>query len=965
MPIIDLLDRVLAPVGWFAVLGIKGKSVKQELVATREEVSEVEAMFVGQKRNVYFGCSKYETDKNRKKENVLSIKAFWLDIDCGEAKAVINSATNRPDGYIDQPTGLAALESFCKLIGLPRPLLVDSGRGIHAYWPLVSPITRDEWEPVGAKLRDLCILHNFFVDPSVFEVARILRIPGTFNFKDEPPSVVQVISDCVDIEFTTFRDILGVKPLPVSTASSVAPAPREELSELQKSLLGNTMLKFSKIMLKSIKGEGCAQLLYAYQNQETISEPLWWDALSVADCCDDRDTAIHKLSEKHPNYDPNETEHKVRGRGAHSCATFESHNPGGCDGCPHKGRRKTPLGLGREIIVPDEDDYPEEDEEREEGDEGPELPTGTTHVPHNVIPKFPFPFFRGKNGGIFVSPTKDADAEAEPICVYEHDLYVVKRMTDPEEGELALIRLHLPQDGIKEFTVPLATIAVREALRTELARHGVAGLPKQMDNITTFVMMSVKELQYKRKAETMRTQFGWADNHSKFIIGNREITKDGVFHSPPSKATRHFAEFMNAKGTLEKWKEVFNMYALPGLEGHAFAALSAFGSPLLGFTGQNGAIINLIHKSSGTGKSTILFMANSVYGHPENLAAIWKDTLAAKMIHLGVMNNLPFTVDEITNMAPEDFSNLAYSMSQGRYANRAKSQSNELRINNTTWKTISLASANASFYEKLGIHKNSPDGEMMRLLEYTIQPTNIIPPHTAKEMFDHQLRENYGIAGDIYAQYLVSHLEEVQSGILAIQAKLDKELRLTNRERFWSAVIACNITGGLIARNLGLHDYDMKAIYQWCIQMLRGLREDVAAPISDVSAVVGDFINRHMQNILVVNEEVDKRTSLHAAPILEPRSELIIRYEPDTKRMFIVASNFRKDCVSGQVHYKDVLVQLKARGVYIGSVNKRMSKGMKITSPGVYSLVFDCSNPDFLDMDNLVATGVDSADRAD
>ena len=42
------------------------------------------------------------------------------------------------------------------------------------------------------------------------------------------------------------------------------------------------------------------------------------------------------------------------------------------------------------------------------------------------------------------------------------------------------------------------------------------------------------------------------------------------------------------KGTLEKWKEVFNMYDRPGLEVQAFAALSGFGSPLLALTGQKG-----------------------------------------------------------------------------------------------------------------------------------------------------------------------------------------------------------------------------------------------------------------------------------------------------------------------------------------------------------------------------------------
>ena len=944
MPSIDLLDRVQAVDGWFAVVGIRGKSVKQVLVATRKEVDTAAEEFVAQKRNVFFGCAKYKTNESRKKENVQSIKCFWLDIDCGIPKAVINDSTGRPDGYVDQPTALGELQKFCALIGLPRPLLVNSGRGIHAYWPLTTPITREEWEPVANRFNELCVIHNLYVDTSVFEVARVLRIPGTLNFKDEPPSSVEVISDCVDIEYATFRDSLGVKEV-----VSKRDAPHRELSELAKSLLSNTTLSFSRIMRKSANYEGCAQLLYVYQNQETINEPLWWDALSVAHLCVDRKTAIHKISEKYPDYSYDETESKASTTsGAHHCTTFEKHNPGGCEGCPWKGRIKTPLSLGREVIRP----------EVQEKD-APTLEKDGSYI----IPPYPTPYFRGKNGGVYKMPAK-SDEEAEPICVYEHDIYVVKRMRDPEEGELALIRLHLPKEEVIEFTVPLAIVAVKESLRTALARKGVAGLPYQMSELTTFIMIFVKELQYKVRAEIMRTQFGWTENDSKFVIGNREITKDGTFHSPPSSVTAQFAADMTPKGTLEKWKEVFNMYNKPGLEAHAFAALTAFGAPLLKYTGQNGAIINLIHKTSGTGKSTILYVCNSVYGHPTKLAAIWKDTLAARMIHLGVMNNLPFTVDEITNTEAQDFSTLAYSMSQGRGPNRAKSQTNELRLNNTTWKTLSLASSNASFYEKLGIHKSSPDGELMRLVEYQIHPTDIIAPAEAKRMFDHQLLENYGIAGDIYCGHLLGNLEESVSGLLAVQAKIDKEMRLTNRERFWSSILACNITGGLIARNLNLIDYDMKAIYRWAtMEMLKDIREDVTPPVSEVSGVIGGYVNRHIQNMLVVNDEGDSRTKMQVLPLLEPRGPLLIRFEPDTNKLFLSSTEFRKDCVESQIHYKDVLKQLKLKGVFIGAGVKRMSKGMKMNTPGVYALTFDCSNSDFIDINGLLPTGGDSADR--
>jgi hypothetical protein len=936
----DLLSIVQPSEGWYAVLGIKGEDdVRQELVATREEVDELAAKFVAQKRHVYFGVAKFATDVNRKKENVKALKAFWLDIDCGESKAEINPKTGRPDGYIDQPAGLQALQDFCKKIGLPRPLLVNSGRGIHAYWPLTREVTRQEWEPVAERLRELCVLHNFHIDGKVFEVARVLRIPGTYNFKDNPPTLVEIISDAQPVEYETLRSILGVKAPAIE-------APKRELTELAKAMMQNTTSSFNKIMMR---GEsGCRQLVYAYNDRETLSEPRWFDALSIAKFCSDRDFAIHKMSKGHPDYDYATTESKVvHIVGPHSCAEFERSNPGGCDGCPHKNKIKSPIMLGKEIIEATEEDNTVVVESDEE-DEDAEV---------HQIPKYPNPFFRGKNGGIY----RMVGDEEEPIRVYEHDLYVVKRMKDPVLGEVVVMKLHLPRDGVKEFVVPNMHVTDPNELRKALSSHGVVCAKKPFGLLMEYLFASIKELQYKRKAEHMRQQFGWADRDSKFIIGDREITPDGVFHSPPSSTTSNLANHMQPVGTLEAWKEVFALYGRPGLEPHAFATLTAFGSPLLKFLGQNGAILNVIHQSSGTGKTTILHMCNSVYGDPGRLCAMWDDTINAKLLRLGVMNNLPFTVDEMTNTSPTDFSTLAYSMSQGRGKDRVKASSNELRMNLTSWQSMSLCSSNASFYEKLASLKNSPDGEIMRLVEYKIDYSTAIDVAHAKQMFDHQLKENYGHAGDIYAKWLVENLEEAKQTVLGIQAKIDRELKLSQRERFWSAVAAANITGGLIAKNLGLIDWDMKAIYKWATQMILGLRVEVRPPASDVMAVVGDYINRHMQNILVVNEEVDRRTQMVMLPTLEPRGELLIRYEPDTKKMFLAAKAFKNDCVRFQVNYKDTLNQLEKKGIFLGTMNKRLSKGMKIVSPGVHSLIFDCSNAEFISMDEFVPTEATNA----
>ena len=227
---------------------------------------------------------------------------------------------------------------------------------------------------------------------------------------------------------------------------------------------------------------------------------------------------------------------------------------------------------------------------------------------------------------------------------------------------------------------------------------------------------------------------------------------------------------------------------------------------------------------------------------------------------LGIMNNLPFTADEMTNITAKDLSTLAYNMSQGRGKDRVKSQSNELRQNLTSWQTISLTSSNSSYYEKLTSEKASPDGEMMRLLEYKIGYTDVIDPAYAKQMFDFQLMENYGHAGEIYIRHILSNFAECTEGVRSIQAKIDAELKLTQRERCWSANIAANIAGGMIAQRAGLINWDMKAIYKWVTGMLSDIRGKVVPAMSDVMITMGDFLNRNMNSILVVNGITDLRT---------------------------------------------------------------------------------------------------------
>lgn len=922
----DFLSTVLSDEGWYCVVGLKKTGMpKQVFVQTLEEVEHEANELLAKQYDAYFACAKYETNSTRTTDNVKNIKSFWLDIDCGEGKP-----------YASQVDGVKAVKHFCADLGLPLPSVVDSGRGIHVYWPLTEPVTRPEWKAVAERLKIVCHERGLHADPArTADAASILRIPDTLNMKGDPPLNVELVFNGTEISYEKFKDIFGaLEEVPDYGAANV--------NELTKSLMGNKQSRFTTIMMKSENDKGCPQILSAVQDQETVEEPRWRAALSIAAHCVDMETAIHDISSKHPEYSANATIEKAsKIKGPYTCEAFEKINPGGCDNCPNKGKITSPIVLGHEIA------------EASPEDNVIEFTTADAIKPVTyTIPEYPFPYFRGKTGGVYRKSEDEEDEDA--VLVYEHDLYVVKRMKDPQHGEVVWMRLHTPKDGVKEFALPAVDLLGTEKLRDKLAWYGIIAMKKQMDAIMAYIVRFAKELQYREGADVMRTQFGWTDQSRSFVVGDTEICADGDRYSPPSSYTSQLADLFAPVGSLEEWKSVINTYDLPGFEPMAFGFFCGFGAPLMKHLKLKGALVNMINNQSGTGKTTAIKSMHSIYGHPEDVMLIQRDTLNVKLHRLGVMNNLCLGCDELTKMTPDDFSDFAYAASQGRGRGRMKANENAERNNFARWETILLCSSNASAVDKLKSLKATADGELMRVIEYTIPDTKLLTKEEADELYP-KLYSNYGHAGRIYLRDLVCNLEERIREVKNIQLLIDRKIGFTSRERFWSGVAACNIAGAMFARRLGLIDIDVGRVFKWMVKEFNQMRQEIKPPASSYASVIGEFWNEQRQNTLVINDEVDKRTGVELLPILEPRGELIIRMEPDTQKLFIISKKFREYCSKNQITLKDVLNALTAEGVYVGTVKKRMAKGTKLSStPPVDVYVFDCSRGDFLDPDMYI-----------
>jgi hypothetical protein len=924
----EFLSAVLPPSGTYCVVGLKkDEKPKQKFVESIEKVEELAKELVAVQYDAYFALASFtDVAEGRTSKNAAQFKSYFLDLDCGLGKP-----------YADQAEGLSALKQFLKTTGLPKPTIVNSGRGVHAYWVLDTAVERDVWKPLAERLKALCEKHKLHADPAVTaDSARILRVPGTFNYKNpESPLKVQVLVVGTPISNSVF-EALEAPEVDVFAGMGGQPFVPKQMDPLTLALMGNNQSKFKTILIKSVEaeGKGCNQILQIYEAQNNIEEPLWRAALSIAQHCVDRDKAIHAISNKHPNYSAAETERKAsETRGPYTCITFRKLNASGCEGCTHK--ISSPIMLGKEFA------------EATEEDNIVEIPeTETAPAQTVVIPKYPFPFVRGKVGGVYIRKKDEELGDMEEL-IYPYDFYVVKHMRDPDVGVTLLMRLHLPKDGIQEFIMPLAAVMAKDRFRDTIASHGIAVLGKKQDLLMAYITRWVEELQASNEAEKARRQFGWLPDDSAFILGDREIRTTEIKYSPPTATTLPLIPTFRPRGDFHIWKDVVSYYRTEGLQAKAFALFLGFGNVLLKHTAVKGYLLSLKSQGSGSGKTTLLNAIGSIYGNPTEQLMLVKDTYNQKLQRIGTYQHIPILFDEMTNMAPDQKSNLVYDITEGRGKNRMRSQDNSERINLTHWATGLITTSNRSLRDDLLSIKSFPEAELMRLLEMHIANDPNGDTAWSRTHFG-RLEHNYGHAIVPFVQYVSTHLPEVIEFVSKIQSKIEHAAEMQNSERFWSVMATLAIVGGMIANRLNIIDIPHKPVLDFIVSHIKDARVKNRIMLLDNSDFLGSFLQRKFHEILVINGTKDGKTGLETGPIREPRGALSVRYEPDTKLLYVVSKVYREECNKGQLNFEESLGMYKKNKAFLGIKRKRMAAGTIInTDVNAPALVFDTTKLSF------------------
>ena len=802
---------------------------------------------------VYFGVGAFAghsyKDANgkqkwyRKQEHATWFKALALDLDIGPDKP-----------YATQKEGWGVMQEALKKIGMPAPMVISSGNGIHLYWPLVQPISKAHWVKASTALRVALEEHGVQIDTSkIHDPSMVLRPVGTHHKKQQPWKDVRCVADCPDHDavalFGTLKPWFGK----AATVAAKATAPRKG----GKSSILDAVLNSNDVVLDAVASR-CNQVKALVDSGgvldaagRDVPEPLWRASLGLAKHCTDVSEAVIKLAGLHKDFDLNSSLDKINGwngTGPTTCAKFEQLCAKGCEGCPSRGKITSPaqLSVVTEVAI--------------ENDEGEEvvLTLPPTYVLQNNQ------IFREVKTEIVTQDANGNDVAQEVIDlehVSQYEMHITGVYNDNESGKAAFkLLVKYPMTGWKETEHEIAVLASigKDFSGFLLNRQVFVKSIPQQEKLRGYLMDYLSMVQKQAPTGQDFVSFGWQKDGS-FMCGEVLL---GAGHSGIDTRLRgpakSFADLIGAHGSRDEWVRGMGMLNNPGTETIRSAVLLACTGIIGSAAGNATAVISIYSTETTTGKTLALIAANSLIGHPKQLFLNQKDTANALYKMRGVLNNLPCCIDEMTAADDRDIADMAYQLSMGR-EKVSMTKDRDLR-DPATWNGPTLMTTNISLHQKFEGAQAGNEPLKARCLELpqhdrTFVATRPDGKSDGYEFFD-LMAENNGWAFPELVQAVIDNGGQ-KAVWEAAERSFDKVFGFVfePQERFYRTAIIAAWGMGRIGQKLGLFPFDVQGTIQYLIEHVKKTRQSAIDNKVDVFDIIGQFLAEHNDQLVECKEK--------------------------------------------------------------------------------------------------------------
>jgi hypothetical protein len=887
----------------------------------------------------------YNKNRIRTAVNVVSCRSLFDDVDCGkripltpEEKAEGVDPESKPfdtNYYITKKEAAAAIKGFVAATGLPMPMVIDSGGGLHLYWPMTEDVAPQEWSHLSAMKRRVTRHLGLKVDRAVdMDLARVLRPVGSFNKKREQPAEVKQKNN----------------PQP-STPSNLRAALEKYIKEnnvpAEKESVKRSTNPFAICLERDfppshadIVAEHCAVIKW-FKETGAPDEPLWHKCIGAIKDCVDGEERIHEWSALYAGYSAEETQSKIElwSYDPTLCSTFRGLTEL-CNDCTKKC--KNPIQLG----------YQEQTKCEVPQDEAPaqEPPSSRALSTEELLKKIWPQRYSMENNRMSAS-VQDPDGvwSNAPFC---DTVFYPIDLTQGEDGAWnALIEYHTQYGKKRQFTLAASDISSADKLCSALAGHTIwiYNNKSARMHVSEYMRKLCIGLQAHKREQKTEKAFGWTEDFSGFVIGNTMVTQKGDHPVLLSKNVESsgMAKDFGMAGTRHQWVSlVDDIYNRPGAEMYQFAFLVAAASPLIklaGIQGFHGIPVAYTGKG-GRGKTTMCRMACSIWGNGENFIQSSNpsgSTINAMIGRVGIMRNLPWVMDELTGQAAEQIGDMAYALSNGKPKDRLTS-GGSFANSNITWDLFTFLTGNYDITELLAtLDKQKSDAVQVRCFEIKVPDDfneTVFAGMDAKSLIDEGLQNNFGVVGRELLEFYFEKRNAIVRNIHSMRQKYVPNTADETRERFYIDLIVFAIVAGHIMRKLGLVRFDIDAIRKWAFDNVKRLRHARADKNYTEEELIGHLISDMHGKTLITRRVRDGRSGDKEVPMEQLRGPIYARMAVDDKKFYITSKGINEWCKdSGYLpsNIKDLLdkfkyiVHVKGRDKY-GAFNMQLGVGTTV-----------------------------------
>lgn len=775
--------------------------------------SEDNGLEIPENKDVWYAISIFSKPE-RKAENAVSSKAFYLDIDCKEGS------------YEGITEAAAAVLEFSDRLELPSPTVVRSGNGIHVYWTLDRPVLPAKWLRLAKALQLACADLGLKADHSVTkDIARILRVPGTFNYKDtKNPKPVELLTDITECTYEQLEEALSEYTYQVDLAEEAKESNKQFGIDFQQTPKDADAI-----------AEKCNQLSEIRRLRGDMPEPTWYANLGVIALCRNADQVAQEWSSGHRDYSRKGTADKLERAkefAPTTCSKFAEVNPDGCKGCPYAGKITSPIQLGetlteieRPMSVPP-------------AVAGGEVSKAVEKIPPPLAPE---PYKVGKEGVYILIPATDTEPPVKEAILF-HPLWVSRLMVGEDGTGTEIEITWINAEGrTRSANFRQSMMSSPQTFEGALRDRNIYFFA-QIKNVLIYINKSIQHVAKHQKEEIVYGKFGFTEDRSGFVIGNVLIREgERTTANISTRIDRKRVDLCSEHGSLENWRQAGRYLNEARFWMHRFCVLAALGTPLLALSGNEGSILSLAGESSG-GKTTAANLGIAAFASPNAFTIDPQSTMKSFYEHWRQAGNLPVVVNEASTIRKEILANLALAAANGKARD---TMTQDGRLNDSgVWETLTIFTSNMHLLE-LPNHVLT-EACKARILELPFGVENKLPLHLGRPI-NALLEKNYGVAGRLLLDYYMAHQDEIAELVNARVTKLEVLVDSVHRYNVW--LIAAASVAGEIAQALGLIDFQIEDAIENAIKVLKH-QSDTAKPLEDrIFALISEYTNKYQESI--------------------------------------------------------------------------------------------------------------------